>query len=201
MKVSVVVPLFNRADLIGATLANLLRQSLPPHEIIVVDDGSTDGSADVVRSFGNRVLLLAQPNRGPGAARNAGILRASGDFIQFQDSDDLLSLNKIESQVRLLERTGAEFAYGPMAKGRIKDRTLILDDCVLHQAPLPDELPFSAWILRGLAFAFQACLIRRSVLDRAGFYREDLMPSEDSELLFRISNLLSRSSVVLTWLI
>src|SRR5579859_1319636 len=103
-KVSVIVPNYNRETLVGETISNLLAQTLPPFQIIVVDDGSTDKSVDVIRSFGGTVKLIQQPNQGPGAARNAGLKIAAGDFVQFQDSDDLLSLNKIETQAKLLEQ-------------------------------------------------------------------------------------------------
>gem|GEM_PF-5011888 len=80
MKVSVVIPNFNRAGIIGETIENMLRQSLPPHEVIVVDDGSTDNSAGVIRSFGSRVKLIQQENKGPGAARNTVLARILKHF-------------------------------------------------------------------------------------------------------------------------
>ena len=85
---SVIIPTYNRAGLIGDTLASVLLQ--PTHcQVIVVDDGSTDGTPDVVATFGDRVTLLRQSNRGPGAARNAGLAVATGDYVAFLDSDDL----------------------------------------------------------------------------------------------------------------
>src|SRR5262245_27872009 len=111
--VSVIIPNYNRAALVGETIDNMLAQSLPPAEVIVVDDGSVDDSVAVIDSFVNRVKLIRQPNRGPGAARNAGLEIATGDFIQFMDSDDLASLNKLEDQVALLNRTGASVAFSP----------------------------------------------------------------------------------------
>lgn len=185
-RVSVIVPCFNREKLIGETLSNLLNQTLQPHEIIVVDDGSTDRSVEVIRSFGNSVKLVEQVNHGPGAARNAGLRIATGEFIQFQDSDDLLSLNKVEAQARIMEATGADLVYGPFVKGYINNGILTLEDVVLQQEPLPKTLPLHEWVLRGLSIVFQACLVRRVFLEKLGGYRVDLMPSEDSELLFRM---------------
>ena len=68
-RISVIIPNYNRESLLGQTITNLLKQSLPPAEIIVVDDGSTDGSIDVIRSFGTSVKLLQQSNQGPGRAQ------------------------------------------------------------------------------------------------------------------------------------
>jgi glycosyltransferase involved in cell wall biosynthesis len=186
VKVSVIIPNYNRETLIGETISNLLAQTLPPHEIIVVDDGSTDKSVEVIRSFGDRVKLIRQSNQGPGAARNAGLRVATREFIQFQDSDDLFSLNKLEAQTKLLEQTGADIAFGPWAKVKIEGRNVSLENQVLQQEMPPQKINLPAWWLRGWSTVFQSLLFRRSFLDKVGFYRMDLMPSEDAEFFFRI---------------
>ena len=75
---SVIIPAYNRARLLPAAIDSVLAQETRDFELIVVDDGSTDGTIDVVRSYGEQVKLLSQPNRGPGAARNLGIRHARG---------------------------------------------------------------------------------------------------------------------------
>ena len=184
--ISVVIPNYNRAALIGETLDNVLAQSRPPDEVIVVDDGSTDDSAAVVERFGKRVTLIRQDNRGPGPARNRGLAAAGGELIQFMDSDDLWSLNKLEAQERALRESGAEFAYSPWLQARLEDGRAVYTEPPIQQHPLPPARSPLAWYMRGWVIVFQCCLFRRSLLDVAGPYREDLMPSEDSELLFRI---------------
>jgi len=184
--VSVIIPCYNRASLVGETIENMLRQSLKPYEVIVVDDGSTDDSAAVIASFGDAVHLIQQPNQGPGAARNAGLNAARGEFIQFMDSDDLASRNKLEVQVKALEQTGADFAYGPWVRSIIKDRTIHFSGDVLQPDPIPADKPMLEWFVSGWTLVFQNCLFRRSILDKAGAYRTDLMPSEDSEYFTRI---------------
>lgn len=186
MRVSTIIPNYNRETLIGETISNLLAQTLPPHEIIVVDDGSTDKSVDVIRSFGDKVKLIQQSNQGPGAARNAGMRVASGEFIQFQDSDDLFSLNKLEAQARLLEQTGADIAFSPWVKLKIEGHHASLEDHVLQQKMPSGHPGLPCWWLRGWSTVFQSLLFRRSFLDQVGFYRTDLMPSEDAEFFFRI---------------
>ena len=183
---SVIIPNYNRAALIGETLANVFAQSRPPDEVIVVDDGSTDGSVAAIERLGARVTLIRQENRGPGAARNRGLAAARGDLIQFMDSDDLWSLGKLEAQERALETSDADFAYSPWLQARLEDGQARHADPVIQQHPLPPSRSAMAWYLRGWVIVFQCCLFRRSLLDAAGPYREDLMPSEDSELLFRI---------------
>jgi len=148
--ISVIIPAYNRAGLIGETLRSLLNQTLPAKEIIVVDDGSTDGTAEkTLEAFENWKLetgnlkkdgrkqfsgnsksniqnptfkVLRQANAGPGAARNRGLAEATGEFIHFFDSDDIAAPNKHEVQLEALLRTGADIAYGPWVKGRFASK-------------------------------------------------------------------------------
>src|SRR5689334_2160139 len=99
--VSVVIPTYNRAELVGEAIDSVLGQSRPPLEVIVVDDGSTDDTADVVGRYGARVVYLRQPNCGPATARNVGVARARGDLIALLDSDDRWLPRKLELQVPL----------------------------------------------------------------------------------------------------
>jgi glycosyltransferase involved in cell wall biosynthesis len=96
--VSVVIPSFNGERYLGEAIRSALDQSLPPLEVIVVDDGSTDGSAAVAISFGARVRLIRQPNRGSAAARNAGFFAAKGSWIALLDQDDLWHPDKLARQ-------------------------------------------------------------------------------------------------------
>jgi glycosyltransferase involved in cell wall biosynthesis len=86
---STVIPVFNRAELIRATLDSVLAQELPDQEVIVVDDGSTDATLATLASYGTRIRVLEQKNSGPAVARNLGIQHATGDYIATFDSDDL----------------------------------------------------------------------------------------------------------------
>ena len=100
--ISVVIAAYNAAKYIRETLDSVLAQSYPPLEIIVVDDGSTDETAAIVRSYAGRVRLVQQENRGEPAARNVGIRHAKGDYIAFVDSDDLWMPEKLERQAACL---------------------------------------------------------------------------------------------------
>jgi glycosyltransferase involved in cell wall biosynthesis len=185
-QVSVIIPNYNREVLIAATINNLLAQTQPPQEIIVVDDGSTDGSIAVIRSFGARIKLIQQANQGPGAARNAGLALATGDYIQFQDSDDLLSLNKLEAQTKRLEETGADIAFSPWAHIFIRDQQVTLQTCILQQSLPPASVSLKGWLLRGWFTVFQSLLFRRSFLLGAARYETDVRYGEDMEFLFRL---------------
>lgn len=186
MRISTVIPAYNRADLIGETLRTVLSQARPPHEVIVVDDGSSDGTADVVAGFGRDVTLVRQANAGPAAARNAGFARSTGEIVHFMDSDDLLSLNTYAAQAAAIER-GADMVYGPWAKARIGDGEVALEEFVLQQGPVPSGIVIEHQILLTYwATILQACLFRRSVIERTGPFRTDLNPSDDLEKLYRI---------------
>jgi glycosyltransferase involved in cell wall biosynthesis len=184
--ISVIIPNYNRAELVGETIENMLGQTLPPTEVIVVDDGSTDGSRDVIRSFGDRVKLIAQENRGPGAARNAGFAVAAGEFIQFMDSDDLVSRNKLAVQLAALNSSKADFAYCPWVRTLIRGREMKFSGPVMQGGPVPAWKPMLEWQMGSWCLVFQNCLFRRAILEKAGRYRIDLMPTEDSEYLVRI---------------
>lgn len=194
MVISVIIPNYNRAAIIGETINNMLSQSLSPHEVIVVDDGSTDNSVEVIKSFGSRVILIQQSNKGAGAARNAGLKIASGKFIQFMDSDDLASLNKLEIQSKVLEREDADIVYGPWAKGWFEREFIQLENVVLQQKPLPKMRSPLHWFLTSWSMVFQQCLVRKSLLDKVGGYREDMQLYEDSELFLRL--LLAKAKLV-----
>src|SRR5262245_18196033 len=102
-KVSVLIPCYNAERYIGATLEYVFGQSWPVIEVIVVDDGSDDGSVSEVQKFRSAgVMLVSQANRGASAARNRAYQISSGAFIQFLDADDIIQSDKIERQMRRL---------------------------------------------------------------------------------------------------
>lgn len=184
-KVSVIIPNYNRDKLISETIQNMLNQSLSPYEIIVIDDGSTDNSVNVIRSFGERVTLIQQENQGPGAARNAGLAVATGDYIQFMDSDDLASLNKLELQVAVLEKFRADVVYSPWAKVYIRDGCLSFEDHILQTRSLPSYMSILEWVLSGWSIVLQTCLFRSQWLKQIKPFRKDLLGWEDTEYMVR----------------
>lgn len=105
--VSVVVPTYNRAELLRQTLQSILAQTVPALEVIVVDDGSTDHTGQACAGFGDSIRYVRQSNQGLPMARNAGIEAARGEWIAFCDSDDLWRPRKLEVQIAALESTGA----------------------------------------------------------------------------------------------
>jgi glycosyltransferase involved in cell wall biosynthesis len=132
MQLSVIIPVFNRANLIGQTLRSIFYQTLPADEVIVVDDGSTDGTANAAffeyqqylssvspGSLVPKFRLIPQHNQGPASARNRGYRESNGEFIHFFDSDDIAAVNKHEVQLAALRRSNADIAVAPWVKARI----------------------------------------------------------------------------------
>lgn len=136
-RVSAIIPAYNRADLLPATLGCLLAQTSPPYEIIVVDDGSTDATAAVVASFGERVRYLRIENSGAPVARNVGAAAARGDWFWFCDSDDLW-------RPQYLERCRRLATAAPYPRMVFGDFSLVRDD-VWEPAGKFDTAPAGFW--------------------------------------------------------
>ncbi len=109
---SVIVPCFNAEPWIEEALNSIFSQGLSDLEVIVVDDGSTDRSAQVVKQKFPSVHLIQTANQGPSHARNTGTQASDGRFIQYLDADDVLAEGKLRTQLEMLEKTGADVAYG-----------------------------------------------------------------------------------------
>lgn len=111
-RISVVIPVFNGERYLAQAIASALEQTLPPHQVIVVDDGSTDSSREIAASFGDPVTLSVQANQGPSAARNLGAAQSSGDWIAFLDADDYWQPGKLAQQVAVIEADpDVDFVY------------------------------------------------------------------------------------------
>jgi hypothetical protein len=185
MKISIIIPVYNRAHLIGETLDSLLSQSQIPDEIIVVDDGSTDGTSEVVERFGSPVRLVSlRENRGPGAARNTGLTHAAGSHVIFFDSDDLATPDYLRSRMEVARQTGAQIVYGAWAPVVLKDGVCSHDGFVRQaRAVRGDEL--SAFLRSWILF-LPNCLIEKQLVRDAGGYPTDLLTGEDMLLMFRM---------------
>ena len=124
--VSVVIPVFNRADALRDALCSVLEQTCQDFEIVVVDDGSVDDPEQIVDAFGDpRIRFIRQDNRGGGAARNTGVDRAQGSLVAFLDSDDVFLPTHLQTMKRLLSGATGTVGYAPMIVDRGKGRTFL----------------------------------------------------------------------------
>jgi glycosyltransferase involved in cell wall biosynthesis len=99
MTISVIIPVYNCERYVGEAVESVIRQSYRPMEIILIDDGSTDGSSEAIKRFGSQVRYIYQPNNRQGAARNRGVEMATGEFLAFLDADDLWLEDKLKIQM------------------------------------------------------------------------------------------------------
>jgi glycosyltransferase involved in cell wall biosynthesis len=173
--VSVIIPAFNAAIFLRDAIESVLAEPHRPLEIIVVDDGSTDKTADIARSFGDAVTCLCQPNAGPAAARNRGLKAAKGDYIAFLDADDLWVAGRLACHFACLaSHPEAEIAFG----------TSIMERLVSAPgAPMVFE-PAGPW--SPLEIQLGRCLYRRRLFARIGAFDPALRYAEDWDLFARI---------------
>src|SRR3954452_5019375 len=110
--VSVILPVYNREQTVARAIRSVLAQTSTPLELIVIDDGSTDGTHDVLDSFGSQITVIEQPHAGPYTARNRGLRAARGELIAFIDSDDARLPERLAAQMPLMVRPGVGLVFG-----------------------------------------------------------------------------------------
>ena len=182
MKISVVIPTFNRISLVARAIDSVLKQSLNPYEIIVVDDGSDDGTSEMIQNKYKSIKLIQQQNNGVSAARNNGIKHAKGDWIALLDSDDEWTEKKLENQVdRLIKTPEYDFCHtneiwirnGVRVNQRKKHEKYggyIFDKCLDICRISPSSV-----------------LFRKNILDHVGWFDNQLPVCEDYDLWLRIT--------------
>ncbi|MES9936336.1 MAG: glycosyltransferase family A protein, partial [Sedimenticola sp.] len=181
MQISVIIPTHNRADLLERALKSVQAQTLPPLEVIVVDDGSEDHTREMVSEKFPRVRYLQQPNRGVSSARNLGISEARGDWIALLDSDDEWLPSKLASQkTRLESQPGHHICHteeiwirNGKRVNQMKKHTKQGGAIFQHCLPLCVISPSSV-------------LIHKSVFREVGLFDESLPACEDYDLWLRI---------------
>ena len=189
MNISVIIPIKNRAHLIAETLESIWAQSLPAAEVILVDDGSTDNLRDILQPYADKIIFVSSKGHGPGAARNTGLEIATGDAIQFFDSDDIMSPNKLEVQAALLgENIKTGCVIGPFVTAKKEQHKWVQTDVIMQYFPIRN-MPFNNIVAQGWCSITQACLFSRSLVDQVGAWREDIMTHEDKEYWSRIAML------------
>jgi glycosyltransferase involved in cell wall biosynthesis len=178
--VSVIIPCFNARAWIGATLDSVFAQRGVDIEVILVDDGSQDGSAELVHEQFPQVTVYRTANRGPSSARNLGTQSSKGEFIQYLDADDLLAPDKLQTQLASLQSSGAEVAYGDWLKF-----CLLPDGAKLVKAQFTRQLGSSPEIdlFTGFWCPPAAYLIRRTVVDRVGGWHPNLPVIQDARFM------------------
>jgi glycosyltransferase involved in cell wall biosynthesis len=181
IRFSVIIPVYNREQSAAATIQSALDQDLPPHQVIVVDDGSTDGSADAIEQFGDAVEFYRQPNQGCAAARNLALKHSTGEYLAFLDSDDIW----YPWTLRLMSQVIEEHGRPPV----LATARLIFEGEAPPQIDQPSELKVKVLpdvLSAGRVVATCVLVIRRDVLEQAGGFVPIQMNGTDAELNLRI---------------
>lgn len=187
--VSVIISSYNYAHFLGTTIESVLAQTYPAHEIIIIDDGSTDASAEVARSFGARVKFIGQKNQGVCVARNHGARLATGDVLAFLDSDDIWRPRKLERQVAAftadpevgLVSCGIRY-FNPQGETIVEytqgKSGWCARDILLYKEPV-------------LNTTASAIAVSREVFERIGGFdeRRELFAAEDREFSYRAAQI------------
>lgn len=192
--VSIVIPCFNAERYVAEAVESALAQTHPRTEVIVVDDGSTDATTDVLRRFAGRVRRERQANAGPAAARNRGLALARGEFVQFLDADDLLLPTKVEAclaaftpdtDLVLCAHTYFCEAYGFSARLRAAAAMQLVRP--LLRRPMRWQPQCAAEYVLRREVQTAVPLHRAAYLRRHGGFREELWSLDDTELHFRLA--------------
>ena len=183
-RVSVILPAYNREQTIARAIRSVLTQSRPPLELIVVDDCSTDGTRDVLDSFGSQITVIAQPHAGAYAARNRGLRHATGELIAFIDSDDAWLPDRLASQMPLMERPEVGLVFGDVVHVRPgQERRCVTS----FQVAPPGRGRVAAQFAWCNFVPTVTALVRRRCLDEAGGFSEEVPLSCDYLMWFRIA--------------
>jgi len=186
--ISVIMPLYNKRPYVRQAIDSVIQQTFTDWELIIVDDGSTDGSPDEIPQDDSRIRFFHQANAGPGAARNLGISQSVGTFVTFIDADDYYYPQKLNHEITLLnnEKTAewmvSAFEYETNSSvtvhhirdihgKEIKDEPLIFDNALL-------QLTVKGWPIDGLC-------IKKALLNRLGGFREDMRCFEIQDFIIR----------------
>lgn len=184
--VTVVIPIFNQAKFVVETVGSVLRQTHGHLQVVVVDDGSTDGSSELLTAeFGDRIQLLRQRNGGPSVAINTGLAAANGSFIALLGGDDVCVENRIEAQLEIMRATSHDMIFS---------KPFLIDGAgqPLDDAEFPvffDERPaqplLRTLLLEGNFLCAPSAFMRREAVARTGWFRPGLIQLQDYDYWLR----------------
>jgi GT2 family glycosyltransferase len=186
--VSILIPAYNAAEWIAATLDSACSQAWARKEIIVVDDESSDNTAALAMNFASKnVKVVTQENQGAAAARNRALSLSQGDFIQWLDADDVLAPDKVAKQMEVMERHGDAGTLLSSAWGSFSYR---LDKAEFHPSPLWNDLSPLEWLTRKMEgndhMQTATWLVSREMTEAAGPWDTRLLSDDDGEYFCRV---------------
>jgi hypothetical protein len=185
-RVSVLMPTFNRGEMLSEALDSVLGQSIPPHQVVVIDDGSTDDTSERVARYGARIDYIRKANGGKSSALNLGLTHVTGDYVWVFDDDDVALPRSIADRLEVLEGNPgcglvlARHHWGVSSSyGTIEARSESL-------WPPVDASNVLLTLMRGCFTTLQGALVRTGCYREVGPFREDLLRSQDYDMLLRL---------------
>jgi glycosyltransferase involved in cell wall biosynthesis len=181
--VSVIIPCFNAAKWLAEAIDSCFQQTYPNIEIIVIDDGSTDNSLEIIKSYDNKIIWKSCPHQGGNHARNLAFALSKGEYIQYLDADDYILPEKIERQVHFLETTGADVVYGDWRyQHHLPDGKSYLDNIEISgaQADILESLLVNWWT------AVASLLYRRTAIEKSDGWDEELAVAQDRDFFLSV---------------
>jgi glycosyltransferase involved in cell wall biosynthesis len=186
MTVSVIIPTYNRASCICDAIDSVLDQTFKDYEILVIDDGSTDDTSQILQQYNDKIKYIYQKNEGVSAARNTGILNSRGEWLAFLDSDDIWKPDKLERQIEALRDTGASVCFSGHE-----------DDFGNKFIDFAKDVPLGGYQYIEPAFhlvfntnnthpLIQSILIDKKLILSLGLFDQTLRVAEDTKLIYRI---------------
>lgn len=189
--VSVVIPAYNSEACIGRAIDSVLAQTRPVHEIIVVDDGSTDKTSEVVRRYGDKVILIRQDNSGVSVARNRGIQAASGNWIAFLDADDEWLAEKNSRQIKVIEETGDLRWCASNSQTSLEGTCSVVGNTAAIAKTMGGKVFFESYFTAitqcGCPMHTPTIMVRADVFDQVGVFEPGRQRTEDLDLWWRIA--------------
>jgi glycosyltransferase involved in cell wall biosynthesis len=181
--VSIIIPCFNTSKWLPQAIESCLQQTYSNIEIIVIDDGSTDNSLEIIKSYSNQITWQSIPHSGGNYARNLALKLATGEYIQFLDADDYILPEKIERQVTFLESTGADVVYGDWQhQFHLVDGTTFLGEVKISgkQTDILESLLGIWWV------ALAGILYQRTAIDNSDGWDENLPIAQDRDFFISV---------------
>lgn len=196
--VSVIIPTYNYAAFIAETLDSVIRQTYTDFECLIIDNGSTDNTKDIVEPYLSdpRFKYYYRENKGVAVARNEGMSLANGKYIQFLDADDLIEKNKLKAAVEFLEANGGtDIVYSDMRYFKNENPLALFKS---YKCDPADDKPWMSYVsghgknlaevfLKGNTIVISSPVFRRALLEEVGMFDESLQHNEDWDFWFRIA--------------
>jgi glycosyltransferase involved in cell wall biosynthesis len=193
--ISVIIPCYNYASYLPDSIGSIMNQSYQNWECLIIDDGSTDNSKEIVQQFSakdSRIKYFLQINSGPTVARNYGLTLAKGQFIQFLDADDLIESRKLETQIAIFKQGDYDIVYGDVKYFAMSNLSKLYDSEDLKSGPWMKQLSGNGdaiilELLKGNIMETSSPLVRKVLFDQLGKMNEELLFNEDWELWARFA--------------